>query len=1168
MTLPTFQLTAPTSQAAAPFTVGHAFKAGDVPTGQQLVAGFSALQVVPKNLWPDGSLKFALISGRAALTANVPLSVALSIGTPTGGTALTTADLRATGVTAAMGAGAFGTASWATTDWDAPFQSWVSGPQMSSWIYRKQIGSDAHLAGWLEVRLYAGGAVEILPWVENGYVMVAGPTNKNATYTFTMGGTQRFTAAIDLPNHTRTPLVSGSSLSHWLGADPAVTPSHDHVYTNSTRQTPAYGAVASETVIARQVQTYTPMQQGNYSPAMGTAGYDPSIGLLPEWDAAYLSSGDARAWRGLVLNGYSAGRFGIHFRDETTLRPIKFSDYPNLVLDGSSGIIGVGTSSTGQTTPTASGTIAPQWITTHHPSVGFAAYLVTGRFYFMEQVQFAATVNYLKCTDIPRGYSGGIFITNAGSNTTRGAAWAIRTLVQAASATPDADALHAEFINSVAANVNHYHSNFIARTPQPNNFGILIPFVNYTTGYYSISSWQNDFFTAAAGYGLSLNLPLSSGDRTKFSEFFAWKAKFVIGRLGPVNDLTAWPYVDAAAYYIPASPNEAAGGADWYDPTTYYPSWRAMYEKTDRINNGTDTNLRGGYFPDATAYWGNMQPAIAYAVEHGVTGATEAYARMTGAPNFYQLQADFPNAPEWAIVPHDYIASEVITTTPGPSFVWDAQSLVPGAFVWDTYRGLGIPGADAPAGSLLANDVSGSDPAGTEYRVSITPPTAGTFIIGNLSDFQFTAPDGVYTGPETVYKNGAGDPGSYSFTIGIAPEVTGVTLSPSSATVSGGATQQFTPTVSGPGSPSQAVNYTLTDGSITAGGLFTGPPTTSVVQMVYLTATSAADPTKSVTIAITIPAASSVVTGVVVSPDGITVTGGGTLKFTGVVNGGGIISQALTWSSAAGSMVPDGTWAIPAATDTLQSVTITGRSVQDPTKSGTATVYIAAIATVVVPPPVLTLPDPTPAPSLATRSLSWLKQAVENWTHRPGFAADPVMDDFIMLAEKRINEDLDARLQDVVATIPAVNGLNGVLIPADVAEIRSLSVAGHGPLGYITPDQFNDEFANGTPGLTRFYTIIGPYIYLGPTPDANYSLTCAYRQHIPSLLDAADGVNWLIRDQPNIYLAAVMCEALVYVQNETQIPTWEGKYKLAVDALNQADWHTGGPLTVKSDTLH
>lgn len=211
-----------------------------------------------------------------------------------------------------------------------------------------------------------------------------------------------------------------------------------------------------------------------------------------------------------------------------------------------------------------------------------------------------------------------------------------------------------------------------------------------------------------------------------------------------------------------------------------------------------------------------------------------------------------------------------------------------------------------------------------------------------------------------------------------------------------------------------------------------------------------------------------------------------------------------------------------------------------------------------LPPP---LPDPTPPVTAASRSYTWLKQAVESWTHRPGFAANPVLDDFIMLAEKRIDGDLKARMQNAVVAIPTIASLNAVLVPPDVAEIRSLTIAGHPPLDYMAPDQVNDQFA--APGVPRHYTVIGAYLYLSPTPNAVYSMQCAYRQMIPSLLDAVDGVNWLIRDHPEIYLAAVMCEALGFTQNESQIPGWETKYANAVAALNKTDWHTGGMLRVR-----
>ncbi|MDL2353679.1 MAG: hypothetical protein QFF03_00315, partial [Pseudomonadota bacterium] len=395
-----FQLSSPTGGTNLPYSLGHAFKQGAVPANVQLIADIGALQVSGKNWWPDGSLKFAVVAGRADLVANAARTVTLSLGTPLASPNLTTADLRASGVTAATSADAFGTASWAGADWDAPFHSWISGPQMSSWVYRKPIGSDAHLVAWLEVRLFLGGAVEVLPWVENGYLNVAGPTNKNAQYAFTLGATERFRASFDLANHCRTVLIAGARFSYWLGADPQALATPGKAYLQATHLVPAYGASVPDTanVLATTSQTYTPLQQGKFSAAMGMTGFAPAIGLLPEWDVVYLTSNAAAAYAGVITHGYGAGRYGIHFRDEKTQRPLLFSSYPNLAVNsgGSNGIADVGGSSKNIVTPLSQGTVPPTWDTPHHPSIGFMAYLVTGRFYFMEEAQFSATVGFLK----------------------------------------------------------------------------------------------------------------------------------------------------------------------------------------------------------------------------------------------------------------------------------------------------------------------------------------------------------------------------------------------------------------------------------------------------------------------------------------------------------------------------------------------------------------------------------------------------------------------------------------------------------------------------------------------------------------------------------------------------------------------------------------------------
>jgi hypothetical protein len=650
-----FQLSSAAGGTDLPFTLGYAFKKGDVPAGAAVTASLTSLQVAAKNYWPDGSLKFAAISGRVTLKAGLAQTITLGLGAAHAGVDLTTDDLRATGVSAAVNAAGIGSVSWTAADWNSPFLNWISGPQMSSWIYRKPVGNDPHLVAWLELRLYAGGAVEILPWIENGYLNVAAPSNKSAVYSFTLGGTQRFSAAIDLPSHCRTVLTSGTELSHWLGAAATVTPNHDKAYLQASRLVPAYRASvpASAAVWTTLAQSYSPLQQGNYPNSMGQAGYQPAIGVLPEWDVLYLASNDLRAYAGVIANAYSAGRYGIHYRDETTLRPLRFSSYPNLVVNGgaSSGIANTGASSKNSFTPGASGTPPATWDSPHHPSVGFTAYLLTGRFYFMEEVQFCATLNFLKNTDTSRMFSAGVFQSNAGANTTRGAAWAIRSLAQAACCTPDNDAaLRAEFIASMAANVDFYYANYVAKPNNPQGF--VAPYSNYTTGSgtYSESAWMQDFFTAATGYAIDLEIAMPPASTTRLAAFFAWKAQSIIGRLGGTA-ASDYLYCDAAVYTVAVAPSESADFTTGAGP--WYATWGDIYAATKGSKNpGVEGALRGGNFPEPTSYWGNLQPAIAYAVQHKVTGAQAAYTRMVNAPNWSNLVNGWNSAPVWSVAPH------------------------------------------------------------------------------------------------------------------------------------------------------------------------------------------------------------------------------------------------------------------------------------------------------------------------------------------------------------------------------------------------------------------------------------------------------------------------------------------------------------------------------------
>lgn len=659
------------ASALLPFCLGQAFKQGDFPKDRDIACGLPDFQASVLNRWPDGSAKFAVLAGRAAIAAGASKTFPLSVAAPSAaGAAVAEARLKQSGVSAVLEFAPVGSVDLqsligVTSTYNSTAKRWtagrvrqdVAGPQMSSWTYYSPIANHPHLAAWFEVRCWSDGRIQILPWLENGYLNVAGPTSQAGTLAFTLNGTQRFSSAVTLPNHCRTAAIDGAPVPYWVDATPGLQFAHDTAYLQQTGLVPTYmsKAAANSALLANQKVVFSPLTQAGFSPGMGSAGYHPSIGLLPEWDVAYLvGNADARAQAAVVAHGLAAGRYPVHYRDETTNHPLRFSSYPDLCLGGgaSLGIPGTGTSSANSYTPSPTGEVPATWATSHHPSVGYMAYLVSGWLYFAEEVQFAATLQYLKQTNVSRGRSQGLLLPNVGANTTRGAAWALRTLAQAATVTPDAqETLRNEFMACMASNVTDYHQKYVAQANNPQ--GVCRPYSDYTAGdgKYSHAMWMEDFLTAAWGYTVSLRLPFSDSVRSKLETFFQWKAQSIVGRFGRPGVASEYNFNDAAQYTMAVAPSDTPDYVSGRGP--WYADWGAVYAATLGQANAAlaQDQLRGGNFPEVTSYWGNLQPALAYAVTHGVPGAAQAYQRMTSARNWPQFVARCDAAPVWGVRP-------------------------------------------------------------------------------------------------------------------------------------------------------------------------------------------------------------------------------------------------------------------------------------------------------------------------------------------------------------------------------------------------------------------------------------------------------------------------------------------------------------------------------------
>jgi hypothetical protein len=277
------------------------------------------------------------------------------------------------------------------------------------------------------------------------------------------------------------------------------------------------------------------------------------------------------------------------------------------------------------------------------------------------------------------------------------------------------------------------------------------------------------------------------------------------------------------------------------------------------------------------------------------------------------------------------LATGVGTT---PTFTWQAPALgTPQGYKVDVYQVQASGGQTHVSGSILRMFTTA-----TQVQCPSNVLLSGNFYIFEVTAFAdssyapLTAPFHVMKLPCAYARNVSG-----IFAPSADPIVTSVTVSPSTQSVTYGLTQQFTATVNGMNNPSQAVTWTATYGTITSGGLYTAP---AAGANDTVTAASVQNTAISGTAAVTLTAPTSTVTSVTVSPSTLSVTFGNTQQFTATVNGTNGPSQAVTWTAIYGTITSAGLYTAPASGTTD---TVTARSVQNASYSGTATVTLGSL---------------------------------------------------------------------------------------------------------------------------------------------------------------------------------------------------------------------------------
>jgi hypothetical protein len=668
--IPRLTLTSRASSGLHAWTIGHPFRQGDVPRGTLLVADGDYFQSDVRNRWPDGSVKFVVLSGLSAFKRGEPkqieLATASSVDHGSNVAEPDSLDVRASFGGAVKGAYSLEAVlgvnkeRWGSRASGGRVRT-IPGPVMSEFHYYVPT-SDDHVSLWFYVRRFADGATEVETVVENGWLFAPGPGRKDYTVDLVISGRTRFSGSVSHFHHTRWSRVD------WVGADPQIVPRHDPGYLRQTRLVPNYGYTKPSAQAFRNLITEeqpAPFARGNWPVRMGAAGHSSSIGLLPKWEALYCTSADPRAYVAIVGNSRCAGRYPIHYRDETTGRVPLYASHPELTL----------TSGWGKAKPPepSGGRVDGGWAITHHPSVGYLNYIVTGRWPALESLQFSASFSMLESRPSTRQGGGVLACINA-PLTTRGAAWAWRTMGQAAAISPTAfrgvappapdRAVQLQAATSISDTAAWMRKRFvdgtIDRGVHRNSVGWL--------GQYGGSSknpvvewwgagWMARFQSLALGHISDLGIE----DLQRPEDLNVVRDHSYDGTLRLVGDDESWNWRRMALYRQPYLKDGSKPAAPIFMSTAEaFASYRTRFELSELSaapggtlkNHSSDTDIRRGSSSNMATGFGAFPAAVlAMAVDHARPGAAAKYALVSSAPNFSPARAGAHDEPTWALVP-------------------------------------------------------------------------------------------------------------------------------------------------------------------------------------------------------------------------------------------------------------------------------------------------------------------------------------------------------------------------------------------------------------------------------------------------------------------------------------------------------------------------------------
>ena len=720
-----------------PMTVSMIFKQGDVASNVTAVVGGNNLttQTDVKVRWPDNSVKHALVSFVIpSMPANGSVTVSFNSGGTNANSSYTSkAQLLATDFDARMTiTPAGGTATTITArnllNGIANPEYWIQGQICSEFLIRdfsQNISNQLNVQYY--VRYYPGwSGFRVDAVVENCWTEYRG----NLTYDFNLL----------LGNSNPQSVFAKTAFTHninarwhkvfWQGTTPpAVEVRYNLPYLISTKLLPPYDTslVVPESTISSaysgwQGSAHDIMQNGIITVYFPTTGGRQEVGLYPTWAARYLLSMDNRM-KEITLNcGDLSGSIPIHLREGNAAKSAKnhvmtIDDRPTVWASWWDYTY----QDAADKLPAPVGPTTTEWTVDNSHQAAFACipYLVTGDFYYLEEMYFWGAWDLADSNHAYRSDAQGLI-----NDQTRGDAWAIRNISDAASLAPDTQTLEKNyFTNKTNNNINNWINRYI------------------TTGNYpSIHYWQDQSNIGADG-------GRPDGDLVTTCRYYTstWMDDFVLTVLTHMKDvgwntssLVDWLGVSIINRFHNPDYNWYRG-APYHIPTAY----------NDGNNNGIryatwlDVNNAFAVQPGPTDFpnpdYADNYTFIARCALGGVTHLTNGQATWNWIDSHLYTKSSLNDNPTWGILPRGAVPP---SDTTAPAAVANLATSSPTSsqltLTWTA------PGDDGSSGTATSYDIRYSTSTindtnwGSATLISgePTPTAAGTnqsMTVGGLS---------------------------------------------------------------------------------------------------------------------------------------------------------------------------------------------------------------------------------------------------------------------------------------------------------------------------------------------------------------------------------------------------------------------------------------------------